>query len=411
MFAPSPAVRPFAGAVARCAATAPSDASERASGKKRPRVGVAPARDSSACLTKISRNRNSVVTAAGMEVLTVGGEMSSQELLQKRLASELDALRGLLKKAELISQRGACKGGTPTAGKKDRFLACNRRPKPIEEDFNAPSVKRRKISTLVEQKQKQVRTPRMSPEERNQLAGRLSSLSGELPGHIVEFLQKHFGDADSHGEIEINIDSVEDSVLFELKTLLDKLAEESKDDKLAEEKESKGEVVLEQQEEEYIDICGLSPIIETGNVPRSSSSGDSNSDSDSSSESDSDQMMGLSAQQPSEPASGTAQSTVQAESVSGESTGGPAPLTVAASEVAQSAEAKKVQAVQRAAPKAVYMPGLIYRANLRRQLLEMERAALPDESIHPRDLQRLGIAEYGCPSVMRQIGLVLKADA
>jgi hypothetical protein len=84
---------------------------------------------------------------------------------------------------------------------------------------------------------------------------------------------------------------------------------------------------------------------------------------------------------------------------------------VAASEVAQSAEAKKVQAVQRAAPKAVYMPGLIYRANLRRQLLEMERAVLPDESIHPRDLQRLGIAEYGCPSVMRQIGLVLKADA
>jgi hypothetical protein len=155
-------------------------------------------------------------------------------------------------------------------------LASNQRPKPIEEDFNAPSVKRRKISTLVEQKQKQkqVRTPRMSPEERNQLAGRLSSLSGELPGHIVEFLQKHFGDADSHGEIEINIDSVEDSVLSELKTLLDKLAEESKDDKLAEEKESKGEVVLEQQEEEYIDICGLSPIIETGNVPSSSSSGD-----------------------------------------------------------------------------------------------------------------------------------------
>jgi len=395
MFAPSPAVRPFTGAVARCAATAPSDASERESGKKRPRVGVAPARDSSACLTKMIRNGNSVVTAAGMEVLTVGGKMSSQELLRKRLASELDALRGLLKKAELISQRGACKGSAPTAGKKDRFLASNQRAKPIDEDFNAPSVKKRKISTLVEQKQKQIPAPRMSQEERNQLACRLSSLSGELPGNIVEFLQKQFGDADSHGEIEINIDSVEDSVLFELKTRLDKFAEESKDHKLA--VESKGEVVLEQEDEEYIDICGLSPIVETGKGPSSSSSGDSDSDSDSASESDSDgdecvdrpaqvppeQIIATSAQPPSEPAQVVQQST----------------------------EAKKVQDVQRAAPKAVYMPGLLYRANLRRQLLEMERAALPDESIHPRDLQRLGIAEYGHPSLMRQLGLVLKADA
>jgi hypothetical protein len=363
------------------------------------------------------RNRNSVVAAAaaGMELLTVGGERSSQELLQKRLASELDALRGLLKKAELISRGGeACKGGAPTAGKKERFLASksNQRAKPIEgSGGNAPSAKRRKISTLAEQKQKQkqIPAPRMSPEERNQLAGRLSSLCGELPGHIVEFLQKHFGDADSHGEIEINIDSVEDLVLFELKTRLDKFAEESKDDKLAE--ESKGEVVLEQEEEEYIDICGLSPIIETGNVPSSSSSGDSDSDSGSGSESDSDQMMATSAQPPSEPASGTAQSTAQAESVSGESIGVPAPVTVAVSEVAQSGEAKKVQAVQRAAPKPVSLAGLLYRAKVRRELLEMERAALPDESIHPRDLQRLGIMEYGHPSLMRQLGLVLKVDA
>jgi hypothetical protein len=79
--------------------------------------------------------------------------------------------------------------------------------------------------------------------------------------------------------------------------------------------------------------------------------------------------------------------------------------------VQQSTVAKKVQDVQRAAPKAIYMPGLLYRANLRRQLLEMERAKLPDESIHPRDLQRLGIAEVGHPSIMRQLGLVLKADA
>jgi hypothetical protein len=320
----------------------------------------------------MTRNRNSVVTAAG--------EMSSQELLQKRLASELDALRGLLKKAEHISRGGGtCKGGAPTAGKKERFLPSNQRAKPIEEDFNAPSAKRRKISTLVEQKQ--IRAPRMSPEERNQLAGRLSSLSGELPGHIVEFLQKQFGDADAHGEIEIDINSVEASVLFELKTRLDKCAEESKDDKLAE--ESKGEVVLEQEDEEYIDICGLSPIIETGSKPSSSSSVNSDTDTDTDSDGDEcvdrpaqvppEQTIATSAQPPSEPAQAVQQSTV----------------------------AKKVQDVQRAAPN--YMPGLLYRANLRRQLLEMERAKLPDESIHPR--------EYGHPSLMRQLGLVLKADA
>ncbi|KAG0533770.1 hypothetical protein BDA96_04G221500 [Sorghum bicolor] len=370
----SPAVRPFAGGIPRRAATAPSDASERACVKKRPRV--APARDASACLTKMTRNRNGVVTAAG--------EMSSQELLQKRLASELDALRGLLKKAELIAHGGgACKGGAPTAGKKERFLASNQRPTPIEKDFNAPSLKRRKISTLMEQKQQQIPAPRMSPEERNQLACRLSSLSGELPGHIVEFLQKQFGDADTHGEIEFDIDSVKDSVLFELKTLLDKLAEESKDGKLAEER--KGEVVLEQEEGEYIDICGLSSIVETGSKPSSSTSSDSLVAVDCPAQVPPEQIVATPAQPPSEPARAVQQ---------------------------QSTEAKKVPDAQRAAPpKPVSLAGLLYRAKVRRELLEMERAALPDERIHPRDLHRLGIAEYGHPSLMRQLGLVLKVGA
>jgi len=408
MAALAAAVLPFAGGVPRRAAPAHSDASVRASGKK-PRRVVAPARDTSVCHAgvdelyvpsqkrKMTCNRINVETAAAdTKVLTAGGEMPARELLHKRLACELDVLSGLLKKAELISRRGACKDGAPTAGKKERFLASKQRPEPMEDGGgNAPSVKRRKISTLVEQKQKQIPAPRMSQEERNQLACRLSSLSGELPGNIVEFLQKQFGDADSHGEIEINIDSVEDSVLFELKTRLDKFAEESRDHKLA--VESKGEVVLEQEDEEYIDICGLSPIVETGKGPSSSSSGDSDTDSDSASESDSDsnECVDRPAQVPPEQTIATSAQ----------------PPSELAQVVQQSTEAKKVQDVQRAAPKAVYMPGLLYRANLRRQLLEMERAALPDETIHPRDLQRLGIAEYGHPSLMRQLGLVLKADA
>jgi hypothetical protein len=44
---------------------------------------------------KMIRNRNNVETAAAnTKVLTVGGEMSARELLQKRLASELDVLLG-----------------------------------------------------------------------------------------------------------------------------------------------------------------------------------------------------------------------------------------------------------------------------------------------------------------------------
>jgi hypothetical protein len=83
--------------------------------------------------------------------------------------------------------------------------------------------------------------------------------------------------------------------------------------------------------------------------------------------------------------------------------------------VAQSAEPrKKVQDAQRAAaPKAaVCLADVLFRAKVRRELLKMERAVLPDESINQRDLQRLSIAEYGRPSVMRQLGLFLiKADA
>jgi hypothetical protein len=62
-------------------------------------------------------------------------------------------------------------------------------------------------------------------------------------------------------------------------------------------------------------------------------------------------------------------------------------------------------------PEKVSKAALIAKANVRRKLLEMERAVLPDESIHPRDLKDLCIAEYGRPGIMRQLGLFLKADA
>ncbi|CAO2046510.1 unnamed protein product [Urochloa humidicola] len=66
---------------------------------------------------------------------------------------------------------------------------------------------------------------------------------------------------------------------------------------------------------------------------------------------------------------------------------------------------------RRSAPKAVSVTGALYKAKTRRQLLEMESAVVPDESIHERDLRRLCITEYGRPGIMRQLGLFLKTDA
>ncbi|RCV07186.1 hypothetical protein SETIT_1G224400v2 [Setaria italica] len=398
------------------------------------------ARDPSVCLAAVEvfsfsvptrkrtkRTRNHVEAEA--EVLTVGGEKPvdpALDRLHKRMALELEALRELLRKAELIPRRPACKGSAaPAGGKSKRLLA----PEPrMEAGGKTPSLKKRKVSPLLEQKhdQKQRKAPRMSPDEREQLAGRLASLAA-VPDQIVEFLQQQFGsDADPQGEIEIDIHSVEESVLFELKARLDKLAEE----RLA------ADIVVPEQGDEDVDICAGSDS-DSDSSSSSSDSDESSSGSGSGSESDSDEGVdgpappavlpgenGAPVQPPREPAPEAAQST-NPMSVSGDGGGCTAPPALLpetaqppphrASEVAQSAEPKKkVQDVQRAAaPKAaVCLPSVLFRAKVRRELLKMERAVPPDESINQRDLRRLCIAEYGRPSVMRQLGLFLiKADA
>ncbi|CAN6279139.1 unnamed protein product [Urochloa humidicola] len=171
---------------------------------------------------RTKRTRSSADT--GSKVLTAPGD-PARDRLHKRMASELEALREILKKAELIARGPARKGGAaPAVGKSKRVLPGTVPPRPeprTEAGGKTPSVKRRKVSPLPENEQKQ----RMTADERNQLAGRLASLA-EVPNQIVEFLQKRLcggGDAD---EIEIDFDSAEDSVLFELQALLDKLAAE-----------------------------------------------------------------------------------------------------------------------------------------------------------------------------------------
>ncbi|KAL6899632.1 hypothetical protein ACP4OV_006290 [Aristida adscensionis] len=116
------------------------------------------------------------------------------------------------------------------------------------------------------------------------------------------------------------------------------------------------------------------------------------------------------------------------------------PRASPASEVVQTAEPEKPKG-KRIAPTARPVTDLIAKAQAvlerrrarekaRRELLEVERAALPDESIHPRDMEELGIAEFqhtvstarapvsgggggggGRPSVLQQLGFFLKCDA
>ncbi|CAL5021032.1 unnamed protein product [Urochloa decumbens] len=404
--------------------------------------GGALARDPAACLAAVEvvssivpkqkRTRSSADT--GVEVLTAGGD-PALDRVHKRMASELEALRELLKKAELICQGPA------------------RKPEPqMVSGGKAPPVKRRKVSPLPEQNQKQRKTPqRMSLDERKQLAGRLASLE-TVPDQIAEFLQERLGgDA---VEIEIDFQSAEDSVLFELQTRLDKLAAEERpcaDAVVAMEVDSKAQtgssLVADEirsdaaPEEQDVDICGASDSDSDSSSSSSDSDGSSSSSdssgssssSDSDSESDSDDEVdgpalpavlseenATSSLPSSEPALEAAQST-KPEIVSGGGGGctappallpeAPQPPSRQATEVAQSDEPKKVQDAPLAASKAVSITGVLYKAKTRRQLLEMEKSVVPDESIDERDLQCLSIAEYGHDGIMTQLGLFLKADA
>ncbi|MQL84035.1 hypothetical protein Taro_016526 [Colocasia esculenta] len=64
---------------------------------------------------------------------------------------------------------------------------------------------------------------KMTPEEKQKLSSRLESLIPQLPDHIIEFLKRNSGNQNQTGEdeIEIDIDALGDSTLFELRKLLD----------------------------------------------------------------------------------------------------------------------------------------------------------------------------------------------
>ncbi|RCV07222.1 hypothetical protein SETIT_1G226900v2 [Setaria italica] len=163
---------------------------------------------------------------------------------------------------------------------------------------------------------------------------------------------------------------------------------------------------------EFVDICGgVSPAVpvekagESGNSPISSSDFGSSSSSDSDSDSDSGSSS-----------SSDSDSDSESDSDPDETVDVPVPLPQAVlpqenGTSVQPAPEPASEVVQSKEPEKHSKTDLIAKAKIRRQLLEMERAVLPDESIHARDLRRLCIAEYGRPGIMQRLGLFLKADA
>ncbi|XP_052143048.1 transcription factor GTE2-like [Oryza glaberrima] len=121
------------------------------------------------------------------------GHGGSGSLLRKRCRSEMEAVRGLLKKAEALVRKAA-------AG------AAARRPLPRR-------VKDKEAMTMA---------------QKEQLVGLLSSLpAGILPSHVADFMRRRCswravpgvdGDDD---ELEIDLGSTEDAALFELRKMLD----------------------------------------------------------------------------------------------------------------------------------------------------------------------------------------------
>ncbi|CAN6252230.1 unnamed protein product [Urochloa humidicola] len=183
------------------------------------------ARDPSACLTAVEVV-SSVPTQKRTSTRSGAEAGPALDRLHRRMASELEALHELVKKAELI------------CSKSKRTLAAEPR---MEAGDKTPSAKKRKVSPLPEQNQKQSKAPpRMSADERKQLAGRMASLV-TVPDDFAEFLQKRLGgDAE---DFEIDFHSAEDSVLFELQAWLDKLAAEER---------PKAEAVAPKEEQDYV---------------------------------------------------------------------------------------------------------------------------------------------------------------
>ncbi|KAF7065295.1 hypothetical protein CFC21_071412 [Triticum aestivum] len=373
---------------------------------------------------------------AKIDIMSGQKRAREMEILRQRFQAELVAVRRLLHKAAAVLAPASSPSAPRVKKSRPRFLA------------EEPPTKKRKASPPVPliNRKKPPTKKKMTASEREMLAEDLELFVAEIPDHIVQLLQKH-SCATRPGEIEIDLHALDDAAAVELQEQVDKFARERRSanpspqerhqdgpevmaeeeveevdicggvsplaivpQPLLQERHQDGpEVMAEEEEEEEVDICGgVSPLpivpaplllvedeTASGSPSSSSSSSSSSSDTDSS-DSDSDTDSG-SSDSGSEHSGGS-----DSDSDSDEIVDSPAPATPPTCEqLACALERQRKEATSRAREKA------------RQELLQMEKTAMPDDTLHREDLKRLGIDEYNTakPSnVLRQIGLYLKVD-
>ncbi|KAG8071365.1 hypothetical protein GUJ93_ZPchr0006g42142 [Zizania palustris] len=175
----------------------------------------------------------------------------SQErrLLQERSAKELEAVHGLLNRAEALVANKNVSGGAAAAAaavahystpipfprhrKNVRLLHRPEDPShhavatPSEMADGVASAKRRKTRPLVDDAE-----PTMPMHEKEQMARMLSSLWTEVPAakHIAYFMRRECSwcPVPDGSEMVVDLLSTTDAALFRLKKLLVKFAEENK---------------------------------------------------------------------------------------------------------------------------------------------------------------------------------------
>uniref|UniRef100_A0ACD5YIS6 Uncharacterized protein n=1 Tax=Avena sativa TaxID=4498 RepID=A0ACD5YIS6_AVESA len=322
---------------------------------------------------------------ASTEVFPVGPERM-KEAVRQRFQAELVAVRRLLQKAR-------CEGPPAKRSKKQA---------------SPPSV------TVVKASKK-----KMTLGEREMVAADLAGLAAQLPDDIVEFLEKQSCSIGG-GEMEIDIHALQDAAMVELQQKLDKFARERANPSVQEDEEEvdicgggvsplaivQAPLKLAEEEEEDVDICGdASPVAmqkKLGDDETISGSRCSGSDSDSDSGSDSSNIDSDS------DSSGDISSS-DSESDEDESVDSPAPAERATTPPRTKLIARAKESLEKQRKEARCRA----REMARQDVLETERTAMPDETVHWTVLKSLHIVEYNMArpdSWLRQLGLFLKED-
>ncbi|KAM3274964.1 hypothetical protein ACQJBY_043760 [Aegilops geniculata] len=372
---------------------------------------------------------------AKIDIMSGQKRAREMEILRQRFQAELVAVHGLLHKAAAVLAPASSPSAPRVKKSRPRFLA------------EEPPAKKRKASPpvpVINRKKPPTKT-KMTASEREMLAEDLELFVAEIPDHVVELLKKH-SCATRPGEIEIDLHAMDAAAVVELQEQIDKFAREKSSANLSPQERHQGglkvmaqeeedeevdicggvsplaivpqpllqeqhqhgpKAMAEEEEEEDVDICGgVSPLpivpaplllVEDETASGSPSSSSSSSDTDSG-DSDSDTDSGDSDSGSEDSGNGS-----DSDSDSDEVVDSPAPAITppTCEQLARALERQRKEATSRAREKA------------RQELLQMEKTAMPDDTLHREDLKRLGIDEYNTakPSnLLRQIGLYLKVD-